>query len=349
MKANYSGVDWHATLQSAKQILTVHRLWLYFALPGAPGKSCHSPFRTDKKKSFSVTPSGFGFNDLGTAESGDAVRFFQLASGLDMKETMRRFIEVSGVPFVMRSSVRSSAPLLARPQPQTKAEAPPERSKPTFPPFRAGTPGELAQLAKLRGIGREGLEFASERGLLAFATLKGCPAWIVTDGEGANAQARRCDGQPWEHIGARPWTLPGSRASWPLGIKEAQPFQSIALVEGAPDFLTGHFWVLWEQASSHTKRDVRCAPIAMLGASLSIPEDALPLFAGKKVRIFGHADDAGRKAAQRWATQLQSVGADVDAFDFAGLVQTDGKPVKDLNDALNADAKSFAELERIMP
>ena len=87
----------------------------------------------------------------------------------------------------------------------------------------------------------------------------------------------------------------------------------------------------------------------MLGASLSIPEDALPLFAGKRVRIFGHADDAGRKAAQRWATQLQSVGVDVDAFNFAGLVQVSGSPIKDLNDALFADAKSFAELERIMP
>ena len=350
MKANYSGVDWHATLQSAKQILTVHRLWLYFALPGAPGKSCHSPFRTDKKKSFSVTPSGFGFNDLGTAESGDAVRFFQLASGLDMKETMRRFIEVSGVPFVMRSSVRSSAPLLARPQPQTKAEAPPERAKPVFPDFRKGTPAELDALSKLRGIGIEGLQFAAERGLLRFATLKGCPAWVVTDGEGANAQARRCDGQPWAHIdNSKAWTLPGSRAAWPIGVREAQPFQSIALVEGGPDLLAAHYLTLWEQASSHTKRDVRCALVAMLGASLSIPEDALPLFAGKRVRIFGHADDAGRKAAARWATQLETVGADVDAFDFAGLVQVNGSRIKDLNDALFADAKIFAEMERIMP
>jgi len=269
-----------------------------------------------------------------------------------MKETMRRFIEVSGVPFVMRSSVRSSAPLLARPQPQTKAEAPPERAKPTLPPFRPGTPGELAQLAKLRGIGREGLEFASERGLLRFATLKGFVSWDVTDGEGVNAQARRLDGLPWPHIdNSKAWTLPGSRAAWPLGIREAQPFQSIALCEGGPDFLAAHYWILWEQASHHSKRDVRCAPVAMLGASHSIPEECLPLFSGKRVRIFQHNDEskAGEKAAARWAGQLETAGADVDAFSFEGLLQTGGKPVGDLNDALNADAKSFLELTEVMP
>jgi len=39
----------------------------------------------------------------------------------------------------------------------------------------------------------------------------------------------------------------------------------------------------------------------------------------------------------------------VDAFDFAGLVQVNGSPIKDLNDALNADAKSFLELTEVMP
>ena len=46
-------------------------------------------------------------------------------------------------------------------------------------------------------------------------------------------------------------------------------------------------------------------------------------------------------AVERWAAQLASAGADVDAFSFAGLVQTDGKPVKDLNDSLLMDVASF--------
>jgi hypothetical protein len=43
------------------------------------------------------------------------------------------------------------------------------------------------------------------------------------------------------------------------------------------------------------------------------------------------------------------VNADVDAFRFAGLVQTDGKPVKDLNDSLLMDVASFARVERMLP
>jgi len=73
------------------------------------------------------------------------------------------------------------------------------------------------------------------------------------------------------------------------------------------------------------------------------------MFAGKRVRIFGHDDSAGRGAVERWAAQLATVGADVDAFTFAGLVQVDGQPVKDLNDSLLMEAASFARVERMLP
>ena len=73
------------------------------------------------------------------------------------------------------------------------------------------------------------------------------------------------------------------------------------------------------------------------------------MFTGKRVRIFGHDDEAGRGAVARWAAQVASVGADVDAFSFAELVQTDGKPVKDLNDSLLMDVGSVAQAERILP
>ena len=342
---NYPTYDRRASLLAAKRVLTIGQIWTHLALPGKAAKSCRCPWREDKHPSFSVSPDGLTWHDFGSGASGDAVSFLQRSAGLGIKSTIERFVEMAGVS-------ASVAPTPARTQPQTKAEPTPERAKPVFPDFRKGTPAELAQLAKLRGIGREGLEFASERGLLAFAVLKGFVSWVVTDSARLNAQARRLDGKPWEHIGAKAWTAKGSWAAWPIGIREAQPFQSIALVEGGPDLLAAHFWVLWEQARSHkTRDDVRSAPVAMLGASHSIPEDALPLFAGKKVRIFQHCDTskAGEKAAQRWATQLQRVGADVDAFNFEGLVQVNGSPIKDLNDGLFADAKSFLELTEVMP
>jgi hypothetical protein len=61
------------------------------------------------------------------------------------------------------------------------------------------------------------------------------------------------------------------------------------------------------------------------------------MFRGKRVRIFGHADEAGQTAIQRWADQLLTVQAEVDAFYLEELVKRDGSPVKDLNDFLLAD------------
>ena len=55
--------------------------------------------------------------------------------------------------------------------------------------------------------------------------------------------------------------------------------------------------------------------------------------------------------AGKWAPgrlhQLQAVGADVDAFSFAGLCQVNGDPVGDLNDCTSIHADDF-ENERTL-
>jgi len=338
MRKSYSSPSGQSTLTNVKARLNIHGLWKHFNYPGKPAPSCHSPWRKDHKPSFSVNADGTLWHDFATGEAGDTVDFFQRASGLSKKDACRKFIEVAGGRI-------KSAPRAARPSCKPAIAKP----KPVFPDFRTGTAAEFQQLASLRDIGREGIEWASERGLLWFATLKDCPAWVVTDSTRLNAQARRMDGQQWEHISAKAWTLPGSWASWPIGIAEAQSFRAIALCEGSPDLLAAHYLALWEQAPHPTQRDVQCSPVAMLGAPQRIHADALPLFAGKRVRIFGHADEAGHGAVERWAAQLATVGADVDAFSFAGLRQVGGKPVNDLNDSLLMDVPSFVQAERILP
>lgn len=337
MKETYSYHVGRSTLADAKARLNIHGLWQHFGFTGEPKASCRCPWREDHKPSFSVNAEGTLWNDFSTGEAGDAVDFYQRASGLSQKDACRKFMELAG-------GTCSPSPRAARPCVTTQT-----KPKPVFPGFRCGTAEEIQHLASLRNIGREGLEWASERGLLVFATLKDLPAWIVTDGARVNAQARRMDGKPWEHIQAKAWTLPGSWASWPIGITEAQEFRAIALVEGGPDLLAGHYLALWEQASHHAKRDVQCVPVAMLGAGQKIHADALPMFHGKHVRIFGHDDDAGRGAVERWAAQLVKVGVTVDAFSFAGLQQVGGEPVKDLNDALLMDVGSFIRVERMLP
>jgi hypothetical protein len=90
--------------------------------------------------------------------------------------------------------------------------------------------------------------------------------------------------------------------------------------------------------------------VAILGASLRIHSDALSFFASKRIRIFAHTDRAGREAAERWANQLRAVRADVDSFNFDGLLQINGRPVEDLNDALNMDKNSsVAKGETLFP
>ncbi|MGA7130156.1 MAG: hypothetical protein WBZ19_27830 [Chthoniobacterales bacterium] len=49
----------------------------------------------------------------------------------------------------------------------------------------------------------------------------------------------------------------------------------------------------------------------------------------KRARIFIDNDKAGQEAAERWAIQLRQANIVVDGFSFAGLLRTNGQPVKD--------------------
>jgi len=329
------------TIEDAKRRITIFELWTRYNLPETPAKSCRCPWREDNKPSFSVNADGSLWHDFATGEGGDAIDFLARVSQLDRKTACRTFLEMAGG----RPTV--AAKIIA---PMPTAQSP--RARPVLPAMETGTRTDLETLAKLRGIGREGLEWASERGILRFTTSQryGVRAWIVTDGERVNAQARRLDGQGWEHLdGAKAWTLRGCWAAWPLGIREARDFPTVALCEGGPDFLAAHYFALWETASHYRQRNASVAPVAMLGASQRIHADALPLFAGKRVRVFCHADEAGHKAARQWAEQLADVGAAVDAFAFSGLCREDGTPAKDLNDCFFLNPDGFRQTERILP
>ena len=215
------------------------------------------------------------------------------------------------------------------------ASMPERRERPALPMMRKGKTEDFERLAELRNLHPEGVHLVSKRGLLWFSRLRGCDAWLVTDSERVNAQARRLDGQPWAHVGAKAWTLRGSWANWPVGIREAQPFQIVALAEGGPDLLAACHFVFCEQ------READVAPVGIMGAGQRIHGDALTLFSGKRVRIFTHTDKDGRAAARRWAAQLESVSAIVDAFDFTGLRRAYGSPVGDLNDLTSIHADDF--------
>jgi len=327
------------TIEEAKAVLTIPILWKRLDLRGEPKTLCRSPFRPDKHPSFSVSKDGLVFHDFATGEKGDAITFLAIATQQSLKDATRQFMGMAGGSAVtVRATVGFNADRRDAPKPEPQL-----RLKPSLPDFEHGTNAELHTLADLRKISFAACVIARGAGLLRFGKWEGEAAWFITDDEGLNAQARRLDGEPWAKIRAKAQTLPGSWGKWPVGLTTGRNYPTFLLVEGGPDLLAAlHFIHL---AGAETL----FFPIATLGASMAIHEDALPLLAGKRIRIYAHTDPAGAKAAERWAAQLATVGAIVDCADFTGLRKADGSPVGDLNDCTSIHPEDAHELSNLLP
>jgi len=234
-----------------------------------------------------------------------------------------------------KDSLPSSGPaLVTRPRP-----APVKPKTPfAWPEMQHGTASDFRQLARLRDANADSLKMMSERGLLRFATFDGERAWVAVDPSLKNAQARLLSGERWRGIDCTsrsPRSDSGAVHGWPIGISAAAPFPAIALVEGVPDFIS----VLHHAGCRGLES--RIAPVMMPGAGVRIAKEALPLFAKKRVRVFVHDDNRGSEAFSRWSGQLIEAGAVVDGFAFDGLMQSNRKRVKDLNDLCRIDVNSW--------
>jgi hypothetical protein len=271
--------------------------------------------------------------------SGDEITLLERLDGLSNGEATRQYLAAAGVTTGERASF--PAPRAFTPSPRPAA---PPRPLPKFPPMEQGNAGDLARLGELRRLSPAAVLLATYAGLLRFAVLRGQRAWIITDNERLNAQARRLDGKIWEHIGVKAWTLPGSWASHPIGRKLAKPYPHVLLVEGGPDLLAALHFMIPEG------REGDCCPVAMLGATQRIPASAFPILAGKHVRIFPHTDPPGRAAGQAWARQMAQAGAaKTDAYEFTGLRRVTGEPVEDLNDCTTIHNDDTNQLKRLLP
>ncbi len=313
------------SLAEAKERLTIHELWRQFGFNGQPRKSGHCPFHEDRNASFSIFADGRAWKCFAGCGGGDAVTFIERAAGLSNPAACRKLIEIAGGSLA--------------PSPEAPRNRNPTKKSVRLPGMSEGTAEQLMALAILRQVSVDAVTLANSRGVLRFGEWKGHAAWFVTDGTGRVAQARRLDGQPWAEIrSSKAWTFcDEGQAKWPVGIHEAQPFPVVALVEGGPDSLAAFHFISCED------REGDCTAVAMLGASHYIHPDALPLFSGKRVRIFGHSDKAGKDAVSRWAGQLTKAGATVDAFRFDGLRRKDESAVKDLNDLTDIHADDFED------
>lgn len=284
------------------------------------GQKFRSPMRPDKSPSCSIR--GELFSDWSRGEHLDQIDFFAAVKNVSRSQAIndlaRIFQIVGNLP--------------ARPQQQPKQSDPNDqadkaRKRAAWPEFEKPVREEIRRIAELRGISIEGIQLAVSRGLLFTTTDRDARAWVVTDSARLNARIRRMDGAKWYGENkSMPPTGGGQESSWPVGIHEAQPFPAIAIVEGEGEMLAA-LHLAW-----CADVEGRIAVVGILGSGATIHEAALPLFRGKRVRIFEDDDTAGQQAAEQWGQQLLAAGATVDSFSFSGLLTADGQPVKDMTD-----------------
>lgn len=267
---------------------------------------CVGDIKGSKGNSLRISLSGDSAGawlDFAGDDSGNLVTLWERVHGLDEDQACREAEEWLGI---------------SGPDKRTATHW--EKIQKTM---RRGTAAELQQLATLRHLSIDALQLATDAGQLYFDQVfdhnREHHAWIVTDSTKRNAQARRMDGQLWEKYQVKAKTLQGSKASWPLGINDSNG-HDIALTEGGPDLLAAWHCLHLRGLTS------KIFPVAMLGAGNRIPDDALPLFAGKRVHIIKHNDDAGSIASNRWKDQLTASAVQIE--DLSGQ--------KDLNDLIIA-------------
>jgi hypothetical protein len=285
--------------------------------------SCRSPFRNDTNAPWGIFRTQDDqrclFKDLATGETGDEIAFLAHIHKLDCKRNFSQLLRI-----YKEAAQRSPMGLPREVYPSGTA-----KPKPDTAFLKDGTDEQLLTLSRLRGISTDGLHFARLRGVLKFGWIGDLELFAVKDRFGLLAEIRRLDGLEFPARGgimgraSKCKSLPHSRKNWPLGIIESVNCESIALVEGMPDFLAMHQFVVEESASQ------RVAPVAMLTSSCDIASEALPYFNGKRVRIFPHHDTPGIDAVERWHNQLIAARAlSVDFFNFYSF----DKDLKDLCD-----------------
>jgi hypothetical protein len=289
--------------------------------------SCPSPLRKDKSASWGIYEKDgkHAWKDFGNGDGGDEITFLARYLGLQEKKQFPLLLRIYQ-KFVGEDSIHSASG--------------PEKlplSKPDCRNFGRGTSIQLTKLALLRNFHSQALEAATARGLLVFGDWHGVEVYGITDTSGNILELRCLDGKEFEAIGSltarKSHAVKGSQKSWPVGIQEAKPYPCIALVEGIPDLIAAFQICVVEGVLEHV------APVAMLSAGPAIDETALPMFQNKHVRIFVHEDEAGRKAATKWKTQLESHAREVNFVSFSDFKS---KGIKDLCDFKDLHATNFA-------
>jgi hypothetical protein len=308
---------------------------------GAHAKaSARCPLHDESRPSFSIfrMAKGWRFKCFSGCGEGDELEFLALYKRVNKSVAMNLYRQMT-LGFEAGSEMKSTGPQL-RTSGERELKLPGDLSE--------GAASDWKYLAKVRKVSVGSVELAVRLGAVRFGKVCDVPCWILMDQRRLCAEARRMCGSKFLAYGGLPerkaHTLGGSVKKWPLGVALQDPdfFQGgdwIAWVEGGPDYLSVLHYRL--------EKKTNVVPVAMLGASARIGEEALELFRGRRIRIFAHHDpgEQGRRAAARWGEQLRGVGARVDGWSFEGLRKADGGLVTDLNDCTEIHPEDAVKLE----
>lgn len=337
------------------------------------------PLHAERVASFKVERRGrhgeWRFKCFGCAEGGGMADLWMKTQGATFPEALAYFASVCNVG----PRVEGSAPVRR----VVQEVKPVVEKRIVLPRLRKLSDATCEELARLRGLSVEGVMAARDGGLVwggMFGLAKARKredgewfsvglqwgeklewsagrdavwsgphrCWVASDGHKC-ATVRRLDGEVWprwspEDKGFKSYAI-GTK-KWPMGVLHMGERPCVALVEGEPDLLAAyHFANLCGRL-----HDV--APVAVLGAASSMPEDIWPRFKGRDIMMFPHYDEVDEKtgkrtgweAAGKWRDALMSAGArsvGVCWFmtaDGERLKMRDGGDVKDLNDAAKGDA-----------
>ena len=280
------------------------------------GKFC-SPLRQDHNPSCSATDELF--TDWSSGEHLDAPAFYAALRGITLAEARRELMDRLGITGKTSPATfqRACKPVL---KPAKKTPAP----LPELPPlYRCREFHD--QLAARRNVSVEAVSLAADN----FGTIQFFRdpflglGWILSDRSGRAAQARPLDRDLFIHSGNKTHNFRNTTIHYPVGIQTSWKFPAdfpILLVEGSGDYLAAC------DVDLHAKREF--LPVAMLGTMATIPDDCLPFFKGRDVRILAHPGDGGRKAAEGWKSRLDPVarvtGTHLRDGDLNDLVKRDG-------------------------
>ena len=314
---------------------------------------CNCPFHDDRKRKFDATKKPDGTwvgkcwnSGCPASAGGDALRLYQDVCSVDFGTAGTRLSQELGLPFGVFDNVVRQQPHRLGSGNEERHELNKRSKRATWPPFVESLIKGCENLATLRRIPIEGIRLAHTWGTLRFTHWRDQPCWVLLSHDGTCAEVRRMDGKTF-FGDFKAIALPGSEKKHCLlgeHLLGSDP-DPCFLVEGGPDWLSASWLARFARCQVGAPNWV---PLGFLGAECSFTAAQLQKLRGRLIRVFVHADAAGRKGSDRWADALIAEGCTVDLVHIGrlGLFLPEGTGVKDLNDALVGNSARLEQFGR---